>query len=99
MLFKSEILVKDFKTRPHLISGILLLFNLPISIAVDVERPGHQDDYHWSNGLPLAIKIVVTQKLELFFGHKKLLQGKKKPKTRPYKQAPIYSSNTDLNLT
>lgn len=53
----------------------LMWFHLPISVTVDVERPGHQDHYHWSNGLPLAVKIVVAQKLELFFGHKKLLQG------------------------
>lgn len=50
------------------------LFSLPFSVAVDVERPGHQDNYHRSNGLSLAIEIVVAQKLELFFGHKKLLQ-------------------------
>lgn len=59
-------------------------FNLPISVAVDVECPGHQDDYHWSNGLPFAIEIVVAQKLELFFRHKKLLQRLKKTKTRSH---------------
>ncbi len=33
---------------------------LPGSVAVDVERPGHQDNYHWSDGLALAIEVVVT---------------------------------------
>lgn len=47
---------------------------LPGSVAVDVERPSHEDDYHWSDGLALAIKVVVAQKLQLFFGYKQLLQ-------------------------
>lgn len=46
---------------------------LPSSVAVDVERPSHQDNYHWSDGLSLPVKVVVTQKLQLFFGYKKLL--------------------------
>lgn len=33
---------------------------LPRSVAVDVERPGHQDDYHGSDGLAFAIEVVVT---------------------------------------
>lgn len=72
---KSWILNNDFKTRLHLFMTVTsTLFPLPISVAVDVQRPGHQDNYHRSNGLSLAIEIVVTQKLEFFFGHKKLLQ-------------------------
>ena len=33
---------------------------LPRSVAVDVERPGHQDDYHGSDGFAFAIEVVVT---------------------------------------
>lgn len=75
MFVKSWILNNDLKTRLHLFMTVTAtLCSLPISVAVDVERPSHQDNNHRSNGLSLAIKIVVAQKLELFFGHKKLLQ-------------------------
>lgn len=46
---------------------------LPVSVAVDIAGPSHQDNYHGSKGLALPIKVVVTKGLELCFGVEQLL--------------------------
>lgn len=53
--------------------NVILRPDLPRSVAVDVERPGHQDHDHRSDGFALSIKVVVAQKLQLFLGYKQLL--------------------------
>lgn len=41
-------------------SDVFFCFFLPGSVAVDVQGPGHEDNYHWSDSFAFAIKIVVT---------------------------------------
>lgn len=46
---------------------------LPRSVAVDVERPSHQNYNHGSDGFAFAVEVVVAQVLQLMFGDKQLL--------------------------
>ena len=67
----------------------------PCSVAVDVESPRHQDDDHRADRFAFSIKVIITEKLQLFFRHKQLL-GREVGKT--YKNTSHVLKTFPINI-